>query len=51
MWAYAVAFAHFTSEWVVFGTTRWGLPLAGPVCISTGTLLWMVMQWNAYVIA
>ncbi|KAF1960568.1 ergosterol biosynthesis protein-like protein [Byssothecium circinans] len=41
MWAYAVAWVHFVSEWAVFGTTRWGVPLAGPVVISTGTLVWM----------
>jgi hypothetical protein len=51
IWAYVVAFAHFTSEWVVFKTSRWGLPLAGPVIISTGTLVWMFTQWDAYVAA
>ncbi|KAH7382581.1 ergosterol biosynthesis protein-like protein [Phaeosphaeria sp. MPI-PUGE-AT-0046c] len=51
MWAYVVAFGHFMSEWMVFRTSRWGLPLAGPVCISTGTLVWMYTQWDAYVVA
>ena len=51
IWAYVVAFAHFTSEWTVFKTSRWGLPLAGPVIISTGTLVWMFTQWDAYVTA
>jgi hypothetical protein len=51
MWAYVCAFGHFMSEWQVFRTTRWGLPLAGPVFISTGTLLWMFMQKDAYVVA
>ncbi|KAJ4370985.1 ergosterol biosynthesis protein [Didymella sp. IMI 355093] len=36
LWTYGVAFAHFASEWFVFGTTRWGKPLAGPVLVSTG---------------
>jgi hypothetical protein len=51
MWAYVCAFGHFMSEWQVFRTTRWGLPLAGPVLISTGTLAWMFMQKDAYVVA
>lgn len=51
IWAYIVAFAHFGSEWAVFKTTRWGLPIAGPIFISTGTLVWMFTQWDAYVTA
>lgn len=49
LWTYGVAFAHFASEWWVFGTTRWGKPLAGPVVVSTGSLVWMVSQWGFYV--
>jgi hypothetical protein len=49
MWVYAVAWMHFMSEWVLFKTSRWGMPLAGPVIISTGTLVWMMVQWGAYV--
>ncbi|CAI6337572.1 unnamed protein product [Periconia digitata] len=48
MAAYAVAWCHFMSEWVVFGTTRWGIPLAGPAVISTGTLVWMWVQRGFY---
>ncbi|PVH98951.1 ergosterol biosynthesis protein-like protein [Periconia macrospinosa] len=48
MAAYAVAWAHFMSEWWVFGTTRWGMPIAGPAFISTGTLAWMVLQREFY---
>ncbi|KIN08158.1 hypothetical protein OIDMADRAFT_152279 [Oidiodendron maius Zn] len=46
---YAVAFAHFVSEWFVFGTVKWGAPLAGPVIISTSSLVWMWLQWGYYV--
>ncbi|CAI9635940.1 erg28 protein [Alternaria burnsii] len=46
---YAVAWGHFMSEWFVFGTTRWGKPLAGPVMVATSSLIWMFMQWNFYV--
>ncbi|KAF2877447.1 Erg28 protein [Massariosphaeria phaeospora] len=49
MWSYAVAWCHFMSEWWVFGTTRWGAPLAGPVLVSTGSLIWMALQWDYYV--
>ena len=50
IWTYAVAFAHFMSEWFYFGTTRWGAPLAGPAVVSTSGLVWMFMQWRYYVI-
>ncbi|KAK3672024.1 ergosterol biosynthesis protein [Recurvomyces mirabilis] len=49
LWTYAIAFAHFTSEWLVFGTARWGRGLAGPIFIATGTLTWMLTQCNYYV--
>ncbi|KAF2684325.1 ergosterol biosynthesis protein [Lentithecium fluviatile CBS 122367] len=45
---YIVAFVHFFSEWRVFGTTRWGVPLAGPVAVSTASLAWMWMQKDFY---
>lgn len=48
MWTYGVAWAHYMSEWWVFGTTRWGAPLAGPVVISTGSLVWMYLQRDYY---
>ncbi|MCJ1277784.1 ergosterol biosynthesis protein [Puttea exsequens] len=46
---YAVAWAHFMSEWWIFGTAKWGRALMGPICISTGTTLWMLFQWGYYV--
>jgi hypothetical protein len=49
MWTFAVAWAHFMSEWWVFGTTRMGKPLAGPVMVSTSSLIWMFLQWSNYV--
>ena len=49
VWTYAVAFAHFVSEWWVFGTAGWGKGLAGPVFVSTGSLVWMGVQWGYYV--
>ncbi|KAF2188576.1 ergosterol biosynthesis protein-like protein [Zopfia rhizophila CBS 207.26] len=49
LWTYGVAWAHFMSEWWVFGTTRWGKGLAGPVFVSSGSLMWMWLQWGFYV--
>lgn len=46
---FAVAFAHFISEWLIYGSARWGAGLAGPVFVSTGTMLWMTIQWEYYV--
>ncbi|KAJ9635797.1 ergosterol biosynthesis protein [Coniosporium tulheliwenetii] len=49
LWTYAVAGFHFFSEWLYFGTARWGAGLAGPVFVSTGSLAWMLSQWGWYV--
>ena len=46
---YAIAWFHFFSEWLVFGTAAWGRGLAGPILISTGSLVWMLSQWGFYV--
>lgn len=49
LWTFGLAFAHFGSEWLVFGTARWGRGLAGPVFVSTVTGSWMWAQWGNYV--
>ncbi|KAK3111871.1 ergosterol biosynthesis protein [Teratosphaeriaceae sp. CCFEE 6253] len=49
LWTYGLAFAHFFSEWLVFGTAKWGRGLAGPAVISTVSLSWMLAQWGSYV--
>ncbi|KAF1998782.1 Erg28-like protein [Amniculicola lignicola CBS 123094] len=49
MCVYAVAWMHFVSEWLVFRTAKWGEGLAGPVIVSTGSLIWMFLQWGSYV--
>ncbi|KAL8900981.1 MAG: hypothetical protein Q9192_000804, partial [Flavoplaca navasiana] len=49
IWTYIVALGHFYSEWLVFGTARWGKGLAGPVIISVSSLAWMVVQWGVHV--
>ncbi|KAF2423781.1 ergosterol 28 [Tothia fuscella] len=46
---YVVAFLHFFSEWLVFGTARAGPGLLGPAVVSTASLSWMWLQWGYYV--
>lgn len=46
---FTVAWLHFMSEWWVFKSAGWGAGLAGPVFVSTGTMIWMWMSWNSYV--
>ena len=48
-WTYGIAWMHFMSEWWVYRTTSWGTPLAGPVCVASGSLLWMFLQRDFYV--
>ncbi len=49
LWSYGITMLHFGSEWLVFGTARWGKALAGPVFVSVGSLVWMMLQWGFYV--
>lgn len=49
IWTFGVAWAHFMSEWLLFRTTSMGAGLAGPVAVSTSSLIWMWMQWDYYV--
>lgn len=49
LWTFGVAWAHFMSEWLVFKTTKMGSGLLGPFAVSTGTLIWMWLQWDYYV--
>ncbi|PSK34039.1 hypothetical protein B9Z65_8365 [Elsinoe australis] len=49
MWTFAVAWGHFVSEWLVFGTVRLNAGSAGPLCVATGSLTWMSLQKGYYV--
>ncbi|KAK9237023.1 hypothetical protein V1525DRAFT_405071 [Lipomyces kononenkoae] len=45
---YIVAFMHFSSEWLIYKTAKLGKGLAGPLIVSTTTLVWMTLQRNYY---
>ncbi|CAK9440392.1 uncharacterized protein LODBEIA_P44920 [Lodderomyces beijingensis] len=46
---FVVAAWHFGSEWLVFGTTKLGKGLAGPLVVSSVSLVWMWQVRNFYV--
>ena len=46
---YLVAALHFYSEWLVFGTARWGKGILGPAVVSVVSLGWMWSVWGDYV--
>ncbi|KAK9474438.1 Erg28 like protein-domain-containing protein [Dipodascopsis tothii] len=45
---FIVAFVHFASEWLVYGTTKFGKGLLGPLIVSTSSLIWMTQQREFY---
>lgn len=47
---YAVAWVHFVTEWLIYGTAGMGAGLASTVCVSSGTLFWMWNVWGDYVV-
>lgn len=48
-WTYVVAFWHFFSEWLVYGTCKFGKGIAGPAIVATTSLVWMYLQKPYYV--
>ncbi|KAK9246702.1 hypothetical protein V1506DRAFT_456576 [Lipomyces tetrasporus] len=45
---YIVALMHFSSEWIIYKTAKLGKGLAGPLIVSTTTLVWMGLQKSYY---
>lgn len=45
----AVLVAHLVSEWLVYGSSSWGLGLTGPATTNSLLLSWMVWDWAGYV--
>ncbi|RPB08024.1 ergosterol 28 [Morchella conica CCBAS932] len=48
IWSYIIAGWHFLSEWLIFGTASWGAGLAGPICVSSLSTVWMITQRGLY---
>lgn len=46
---YVLAWGHFMSEWLYFGSAAMGAGLASPLVVANGSLIWMLMQWSYYV--
>ncbi|KAF8606641.1 Erg28-like protein [Ceratobasidium sp. AG-I] len=49
MWTYVLAFAHFSSELLIFRTAGIGPGLLSPVIVSTTSFAWMWSQYDFYV--
>ena len=47
---YAVGIGHFMAEWLIFKTMIWGLPLVSTLAVAGTNLIWMLAQWDSYVI-
>ncbi|PGH35918.1 hypothetical protein GX50_01243 [[Emmonsia] crescens] len=48
MWTFGAAFAHFMSEWLIFGSAKAKGRFVSPLCVSTVTLVWTAMQRGFY---
>ncbi|KAG8919021.1 ergosterol biosynthesis protein [Tulasnella sp. 417] len=49
LWTYAIAFFHFSTELLFFGTAKLNGPVISPVIVSSVSLLWMLSQYDFYV--
>ncbi|KAI0346124.1 Erg28-like protein [Trametopsis cervina] len=47
--SFLIAFGHFTSELLIFGTASLNGPVISPVIVSTTSLFWMIRQYDFYV--
>ncbi|OAX81746.1 hypothetical protein ACJ72_03903, partial [Emergomyces africanus] len=48
MWTFGTAFAHFVSEWLIFGSAKAKGRFVSPLCVASGTLVWMATQRSSY---
>ncbi|KAI0303723.1 Erg28-like protein [Multifurca ochricompacta] len=46
---YLFAFAHFSSEVLIFRSARISIPILTPVAVATTSLVWMILQYDFYV--
>ncbi|EMD34138.1 hypothetical protein CERSUDRAFT_67722 [Gelatoporia subvermispora B] len=47
--SYLFAFAHFSTELLIFRTAKLSGPVLSPVIVSTTSLVWMLTQYDHYV--
>ncbi|KAK9450130.1 uncharacterized protein V1518DRAFT_413066 [Limtongia smithiae] len=45
---FIVALVHFSSEWLIYKTTKFGKGLLGPLIVSTTSLVWLTLQKEFY---
>ncbi|KAG4306363.1 hypothetical protein PORY_000351 [Pneumocystis oryctolagi] len=51
LWTYYIAAFHFLTEWLIFKSVRFGIPLAGPLIISIVlTIIWMNISRDNYIL-
>ncbi|KAI5788372.1 erg28p [Geopyxis carbonaria] len=48
LWSYLIAGFHFVTEWLVFGTAKFGSGLIGPLIVSSSSVVWMLTQRAFY---
>ena len=48
LWTFGIALAHFSSEWLYFGSTKLDKGLLPSMLVATGSLTWMLLQWEFY---
>ncbi|KAJ3760445.1 hypothetical protein EV360DRAFT_93578 [Lentinula raphanica] len=46
--SYLIAFSHFTSELLIFKTSKLNGPVLSPVIVSSVSLVWMILQYDFY---
>lgn len=46
--SYLLAGFHFGTEWLVFGTAKFGKGLLGPLVVASSSIVWMASQRNYY---
>lgn len=49
IWTFVVASIHFNTEWLWFKNCKLDKGLAGPLVVSTASLIWMFNQRSFYV--
>ncbi|ODV93202.1 hypothetical protein PACTADRAFT_51819 [Pachysolen tannophilus NRRL Y-2460] len=48
LYSFLIAIAHFSLEWLIYGTCKFGKGLLGPLVVSTSSIAWMTLQRDYY---